>query len=414
MSLLEVNMGPDNFFRQVLPNGMTVVFEKRASPLVAVSVGVNFGSGHEALKFKGLAHYIEHAVFKGTKRRTALQITEEIEKKGGVINAYTDEEITSFWTKIRSKYFDNAMDILSDIVINPTFNKAEMDMERKVVLEEIKMHHDNPKYYVLDKLKEQLFPSPFGISGLGNDKIIKKITKATLTRYHNINYNPSNMVIAIVGNADVDKIWNDSKKMFSKGLVQKQIDKPKIITEGGAFGKIIEKRRGIDQTSFALGFHAPSRSSNLKYAAEIFNTALGVGMSSKLFQEIREKKGLAYDISSWLDNGKDYGYIFVNAGIQKGKTELVKKTILEEIKKFQNWNSKELDEAKEELLGHKEFENERAERVADALVREQMIGDAKVYYQYEEKLKAVTLEDIKKVADIKDYALVSLSPETLQ
>jgi predicted Zn-dependent peptidase len=249
------------------------------------------------------------------------------------------------------------------------------------------------------------------MSPLGNEKIIKKISRVTLSKYHNVHYAPSNMVVSIVGDADVDKIWNTSRKMFSRGQVQKQIANTDLALKPGQFGKVIEARKGIDQTQIALGFHAPSKSDRLRYAAEIFNAALGIGMSSKLFQEVREKKGIAYDISSWLDQGKNFGYCLVAAGILKGKQEIVRKTILDEISKFKSWNSKELDEVKEELLGHRELENERSERVADNLLREQMTGDAKEYYKYEEKIAQVTLEDIKQIADIKNYAFIALVPE---
>jgi predicted Zn-dependent peptidase len=303
------------------------------------------------------------------------------------------------------------MDVISDLMLNPLFNKKDIDMERKVILEEIKMYHDMPKYYVVKKLKELLYEPPFGIPTLGTDKIISKMTRATLAKYHAIEYSPHNIIVSIVGDANVDTIWNDSKKMFAKTNVQEQIVKPFVIAKPGSFGKIVEKRKGIDQVQMALGFHTPSKTDKLRYAAEIFNTALGVGMSSKLHNEVREKKGLAYDINSWLDQGRDFGYCFISAGIIKGKHEMAKKIILEEIKKFENWNSKELEEAKEELIGHREFENEKCDRVSDNLLREQMVGDAKEYYKYTEKISSVTLDEIKKVASIKDFALAALVPD---
>jgi predicted Zn-dependent peptidase len=401
----------NNFFRQVLPTGMTVIFEKRQLPLIAISAAVRFGSGFESDKLKGMAHFIEHSVFKGTKKRKRQQIAEEIEKKGGVINAYTDEEMTNFWVKLRSQHFDTGMDVISDIILNPLFPKKEVDMERKTILEEIKMFHDQPKYYVVQKLREQLFAPPFGLPALGNPKAISKMSRAVLTRYHNIYYAPSNIVISIVGDADVDRIWNNSKKFFAKGQVQKQIVQPVLAATPGNFEKIAEARKGIDQAHIALGFHVPSKSDKLRYAAEIFNSALGAGMSSKLFQEVREKKGLAYDIGSWLDQGKDFGYCFVLAGVPKGKHETVKKIILDEVSNFKNWNSKELDEAKEALIGLRELENERSEKVADNLLREQLIGDAKEYYKYNEKILQASLDDIRQVADIKNYAFIALVPE---
>jgi predicted Zn-dependent peptidase len=401
----------DKFYRQVLPNGLTLIFEKREQPAVSIFATAKFGSGHETLKLKGLAHFIEHAVFKATKTRTTEQITSSIEKVGGELNAFTAEEFTSFYVKLRSKHFDLGMDILGDVMMNPLFAKKDLDMEKKAIIEEIKMYHDNPRYYTLYKLRELLFSQPFGLSPLGTEAVIKKITKASLSKYHAINYNPSNVVISIVGDTNVDRIWNLGKHDFLKKAVQKQIQTSELKPVFGSFGKIVEKRKSIDQAHLCLGFGAPPRISKERYSAELFNTVLGVGMSCRLFQEVREKRGLAYAIHSDLNQGKNFGYFEVYAGTDKKKVNEVKEIILKEISNMKNLEQKDFEQAKEELIGQHQLGDERSEIVARNLLTEELNGNAKEYYSYEDRISEIKLEDVKKLADIKDYASIALIPE---
>jgi len=404
-------MGVDNFYRQVLPNGLTVIFEKRDLPAVTTIASARFGSGYENEKAKGIAHFIEHSVFKRTKTRTQQEIAREIEKKGGEWNAFTAEEETGFWIKIGAEHFETSLSILSDVMLNPTFAKKDLEMERKVILEEIKMYHDNPPLFTWIKLKELLFASPFGLSPLGNPKVIGKMSKATIQKYHNIHYSPSNMVVSVVGKVDVDKIWNLSKHYFAKRQVQRQIERKGLKILPGPFGNFIEGRKNIDQANLAFGFHVPSMSSQERYAAEVMNTILGVGFSSRLLQEIREKRGLAYAVGSRLDQGKDYGYCIIKAGTEKKKVETVKKIILEEIKKLQQLEQRDLEESKEQLIGYYKLESEDSRKVAESLLREEMNGNAKEYYNYPEKIAAVNLEDVRKIAQIKDFGFVAVVPE---
>jgi len=406
-----ISPNADKFYRQVLPNGMTLIFEKRQQPVVSIFAATKFGSGHEAIKLKGLAHYIEHALFKATKTRDAHQISSTIEKVGGELNAFTAEEFTAFWAKLRSKHFDLGLDILGDMMMNPLLAKKDLDMEKKTIIEEIKMYHDNPRHYVLLRIRELLFAKPFGLSPLGTEAIIKKITKQTLTKYHNVNYNPSNIVISIVGDTNVDKIWNLSKHGFFKKQIQKQIQGSEIKPAPGSFDKVIENRKNIDQAHLCLGIPMPSKSSKERYAAEIFNTILGVGMSSRLFQEVREKRGLAYAITSDVEQGKNYGCMIVYSGTDKRKVNEVKELILKEINAMKNLDQKDFEQAKEELIGQHHLSDEKSEKVALHLLDEELNGNAKEYYNYEDRINEVKLEDVRKLADAKDYAFIALIPE---
>jgi len=404
--------GIDRFYRQVLPNGLKVIFEKRDIPLVATMVATQFGSGHEPEGVKGIAHLMEHTVFRGTKNKTGQEIKEAVEHKGGKMNAFTADEVTAYHTKMRSEDFETSMDILSDITLNPSFLKKDMDMEKKIVLQEGKVYHDSPHRHALEKLSEQLYAAPFGSSGIGTPETVKKITRATMNKYHSIYYSPSNMVISIVGKAEVDQIWNLSKKYFMKKQVQRTINrKEKLIIKEGPFGDFVETRKEIDQAHVTLGYYMPTLKSELRYAAEVFNTILGSGFTSKLFQQIREKRGLAYSVYSRLAQEVSYAYGYVYMGTDKDKAPGAKKLALTEIKKMQKIDLREVNQAKERLMGEYAVENEDSEDVALRLLEEELNGDGKEYYRYIDNISKVKLEDVRAVAKIAKIASSSVLPE---
>jgi len=400
----------DNFFRQVLPNGMTIVFEKRTLPLITICVGVKIGAGYEPEKLKGISHYMEHAVFKGTKTRKKEEMMRVIEKVGGVINAYTSEEETVFWIKIPSSKFELGLDILADMVMNPLLDRKDLANEKKVILEEINLYTDNPAAYPQLKVKDMIYEKPFGMFIAGTQETMNRLKKADLLKYHNIHYRPSNMVVSIVGDANVDAIWNLCKKKFKK-QVQEQIQQSPFVANPGAFGEVFEKRKNTSQANLALAFHIPSLSSPQRYAVEIANTILGVGHAGYLNEEIREKRGWAYTVRSSLDIGKNYGYCLIYAGIDKTKVHETKEIILKQIKKLQKITPKELEETKEQLIGNYETDSESCANTAEALLKEQILGDAKNHYNYHENIHRVKLEDVQKVFNPENYGFIALIPE---
>jgi len=402
----------DKFYRQILPNGLKVIFEKRDIPLVVTLAATKFGSGYEPANLKGIAHLMEHTVFRRTKTRTSQELTSTIENEGGKINAFTTEEITGFYAKLRADHFEKGMDIISDITLNPTLNKRDMDMEKKIVLQEGKMFHDSPPQYASIKLFEQLYAAPFGQFAVGNQKTISAITRQTMQKYHSIYYSPSNMVISVVGKAEVDHIWNLSKKHFMKKQVQRQIDKrQKLVINEGSFGNFIEKRKEIDQAHTMLGYYMPGMQHKLRYAAEIFNNILGEGFSSKLFQQIREKRGLSYVVYSRLNQELNFSYGEIYLGTEKAKAEAAKKLALQELKKMQKISAKEVDQAKEKLIGKHALRSESSESVAMELLHEELNGDGKEYYQYTNNISAVTTEQVREVAKIEKIATSMVVPE---
>ncbi|VVB78658.1 Insulinase (Peptidase family M16) [uncultured archaeon] len=393
------------FNRQRLDNGITVLFEKRDIPVVAVSSAVKFGAQYEDFKIKGISHFIEHLVFKGTKNRDVVEIPREIEGKGGIINAFTGEEITCYWNKLPSKYFNLGADISRDLVLNPLFEKEALERERKVILEEIKMYHDNPLSYVMEKIKENLYNSPFNMSVAGTLETVSKLSREKVLELFNSIYSTNNMIFCAVGKTDWEEVLAEANK-FPK--VNKKINSIPITNKNG---EVIEKRKGIDQAHEVIGFHMPKLTDKNRYAAEIFDSILGGGMSSRLFQEVREKRGLCYAIKTNLEQSRDYSYEIIYSGTVKEKVDEVKKIVLKEIKKMSDLKQKDLDEAKETLIGLKQINREKCDSTMIDLLQEELGGNAENYYDYESCINKVKLEEVKKLSDLKGYSFVALLPD---
>lgn len=397
-------MAKPEFYKKKLKNGLTVLFEKRQLPVVMSSVSIKFGSEFEQERLKGVAHFIEHLVFKGTKKRNLREISEEIEKKGGIINAFTSEEVTCFWNKLPNKHLAVGVDIVADLALQPLFEQKALERERKVILEEIKMYHDNPQFYVLNKIKELLYEKPFGLFGAGTFETMSKMTREDVLQTFS-NYSTNNMLLTVVGKASFDDIC-ELARVFPKK--EKKIQEIKPVMKNS---ELIEKRKGLQQSNLVFGYHAPGLQDKARYAAEILNIVLGGGMSSRLFHEIREKRGLAYAIKGVLEQDKNYGYGIIYVGVIKDKVKEVKALILKEIKKMQKLERKDFEEAKEQLIGLRQVESENSEQVMMQLIAEENAGIAEEYYRYEERLKALKLEQVRNLARLKGYSFVALVPE---
>ena len=393
------------FYKEKLDNGLTVLFENRDLPLVSSAVAIKRGFGMESIKEKGISHLIEHLVHQGTKNRNHKEIAHEVEKKGGVINAFTDEEVTAFWNKMPSRHFSTGISIVSDLALNPVFEEEFFEREKRVVLEEIKMRKDNPKYYVLEKLKELLYEKPFGISGTGTLESVRGIDREDLLEYYNQKYKGSEMFLCVVGDTSMSKVKEFGEK-FPKMEGNGEVIEPVKIN-----GSEVESREGIAQANLAIGYHTSTLEEKERYAWDIFNSILGKGMSSRLFEEIREKRGLAYDVRSFLDRGKNYGYGCIYVGTTKDNVKKCKKLALKEIKKLKDLEKADLEEAKEQVIGLREVGSEESVNVMHNLIEEEAAGDAKKFYEYEEKIKEVGLKDVQDLAKLNNYSSIILKPK---
>ncbi|MDP2629068.1 MAG: pitrilysin family protein [Nanoarchaeota archaeon] len=395
-----------NLQKKILKNGMTILFEKRDLPVVSVAFAVRNGGINESEGEKGISHFIEHLLYKGTSTRNAEKIAEEIEKNGGVLNGFTDEEITAYWCKMPSKHIDVALNVLGDMVKNPLFDEKEIEKERKVIFEEIKMRRDIPSAYVFDEIKNYLYEKPFGIPLIGSQETLNSVGRKEIVDKFKRVYQPNNMVLCVVGNTDFDKLVEFAEKNFGEGKGKVPEFEIKLKNETR-----IEKRKGIDQANLILAHHVPvAREKN--YASYVLNCLMAGGMSSRLFKEIREKRNLAYAVKGEADVNKNFAYNLIWVGTTKENVEHVKKIILEEFEKVsKELNEKELKQVKEQLIGNYHISMEDSQTQMINLLLSEIHGNAEDFYEFEKDISAVKLEEVKKLAKIKNYSFFALVPE---
>ncbi len=396
------------FQKRVLNNGLTVLFEKRDVDVTTVMLGVRYGSAYDSVEDKGMAHFIEHLCFKGTDKRNVREIASEVERIGGDLNAFTHEEVTAYHVKLPSRHLDIAMDVIFDIFFNPIFPSADVAKEADVICEEIKMYKDNPMRHTLEKIKENLYEEPFGYSGAGRAEVIKGMTREKLKKEHDRIYVPNNSVLCVVGNNDFEEVVALAEKLSADKSGGKKLEMKDIVLMNVESGEI---RVGIEQANVALGFHFPKASDKNRYVAEVFSAILGEGMSSRLFSEVREKRGLVYGVKTFLDNGNNYGYLIIWAGADPGKVGEVKRVCLEEFFKMKNLTEEELNDAKVQVVGNRKVESEGSSETAVNLVMEEIGGNVEEYYDYEALINKVTLEDVRKLASKVEYSSFSLEPD---
>ncbi|MFH1270124.1 MAG: pitrilysin family protein [Nanoarchaeota archaeon] len=393
--------------KKKLKNGIMVVWEKRDLPLVSLSITNPFGAVYETSDVKGIAHLMEHLVFSGTKTRTHEEISKEIEKKGGILNAFTAQDVTSFLFKLPSEHVFSGLDIISDILNNPTFDKKKFEKEKKVVIEEIRMYHDMPMRFVHDQIEANLYKKPFGEGIAGSEKSVNGLKRDFVADYFAKHYNPENFIVTIVGSADFEKVCNYLEKNFKPR--KNELKLPEIVKWNG---ESVEERKGIDQAHFVLAFHAPLMAEKGYYELAVLDAYLAKGMSSKLFLEIREKRGLAYAVKGSLNTEKNYSYYSIYVGTRKEAIPEVKQLILEGFKDVEKMTPKDLEEAKEMLVGLRKVSSEESSDVMNELMYSEFIGKAEDYYDFEKLIRNVKLGDVKKIAKLVDkgYSTAAIVP----
>ncbi|MBU0957342.1 MAG: insulinase family protein [Nanoarchaeota archaeon] len=393
------------FYKKKLKNGVTVLFEKRNLPIIASSASVNWGAEYESEKVKGISHLMEHLMFKQSKNRSSEELAREIEKRGGVLNAFTDEEVTSYWNKMPSKHWDVGLDIASDLILHPKFDIKDFEKEKKVVIEEIKMYKDSPRSYVLDKIKEMLYKKPFGSSIAGDVNSVAGLELENVKDIFKKNYTSDEMIVCCVGKANFDDICEYVEKSYPTNSRKLQIVEPVKINN-----EVVEKRKGVDQANYVFGFHGVPLSDKKRHIYDVVGGYLWMGMSSRMFQEIREKRGLCYTVNGYLDFAKNFGYGGIYVGTVPEKIKKVQELILKEFKDISKIEKKDVDEVKEQLIGMNKLGQEDSINVMDSLMRLEFNGSAEEHYDFEENIKKVKFEDIKNFK-LKNYSSFALIPE---
>lgn len=399
----------------VLQNGFKTVLVPCEAESVAFGLFIASGSRHETGKTAGISHFIEHMLFKGTPSRRPIDITRAIEGRGGNFNACTGEESTCYYAHMPYEYLNEAMDILFDMYLNATIPDEEFEREKQVVLEEIKMYADEPDAVAMENLQRALFPkNRLGAPVAGSAKSLVPLTSADLRRYIETHYAPSRTVAVVVGRFDEESALKEISRRISqcrrKASGFKNVGKVDFsvspIAETSA-------SRDIQQTQIALGFRTFGINDDRKYAASVLDAVMGKGMSSRLFQEVREKRGLSYDISSRMQFFSDAGMFTVTAGVDPEKEDLAIKTIGREIDKIRSKkvSEAELRRIKEFMLGNFRLSHER---VVSKLF---FYGSTLLSYgrlmttdEQVEAVKSVTSDDVLSVArEIFDSANSSYS-----
>jgi len=387
----------ENFIKKKLKNGMTLLFEKRELPVVSLAFAVKYGGVNESLEEKGIAHFIEHMLFKGTENRTHSQIVEELEGVGGDINGFTDENITAYFAKLPSEHLKKGLDVLSDAVKNPLFDKDELEKERNVIFEEMKMIKDNPIHYSIDQIQNLLYTGSFSERLIGDEKTLNSFNRDKLVNKFREIYKSNNMVLCVVGNAELEDVERFANESFSNSE-NTEVDVPEQ-----KFGRKNESkketRKGIDQTNILFCYHVPFAGEKKSYAARALIAFMAEGMSSRLFEEIREKRNLAYAVKGGSEFGKEFAHSFVYVGTTKENVEKVKEIILEEYKNvFENFSEKELDKIKERLIGNFKISTEDSSHQMIHLLYSEVGSDASDFYDFEKNVSEVSLDEIKEIA----------------
>lgn len=318
----------------------------------SLGIFLKTGSRYETKNIRGIAHFLEHLLFKGSKKYTHKKIKREIEGRGGSLNGFTSQEVTAYYTHFLNKNLKPTLDILVDMVFNPLLRSTDIEKERNVILEEIKMYDDLPLPRASTVLDGMLWPNhPLGEEVIGIAQTVKGINRSDLLTFKDKHYSSLNMIISCCGNIDHlrlrDLLEQRIKKTKARPIKKQASPAPLKGLHVKAEGKALQ------QTYLCMGFRGPSYASDKIFIAQLLHIILGANMSSRLFEEVREKRGLCYDISTEVKKYQDSGALIIHLGLDKSKIEVALRAILKELKKMKDGlvSPKELERAKDYLLG---------------------------------------------------------------
>ncbi|MBY6048135.1 insulinase family protein [Vannielia litorea] len=378
-----------------LGNGMRIVTEAMPG-LASASVGlwINAGGRHERVEQNGIAHFLEHMAFKGTARRSALQIAEEIEDVGGYINAYTGREMTAYYARVLAADVPLALDVIADIVLEPAFDLGEIEVERGVILQEIGQALDTPDDIIFDWLQEAAYPGQaMGRTILGPPERIQAFGRGDLAGFVAEHYGPEHLVLAAAGAVDHDQIVKLAEKAFGHLTPRPMRSEEPARFVGGETREI----RPLEQVHFAMGLESPNYRDPDIYTAQIYASAMGGGMSSRLFQELREKRGLCYSIYAQAGAYGDTGLMTIYAGTSGEDIAGLSEVVIDELRRAgDDLSHAELERARNQLkaglLMGLEGPSSRAERNARMVtIWDRVPATAETV----EKIDAVTLDDLR-------------------
>ncbi|MBL7070973.1 MAG: insulinase family protein [Candidatus Omnitrophica bacterium] len=324
---------------------------------VALGIWIATGGRYENTRNRGISHFLEHLLFKGTKKRTTSQIKNTIEGIGGSLNAFTSEEVTCYLAKVLGRHLKLGVDVLGDMVLNAKIDLKDIEKERFVILEEIKMYKDQPDQYANDLMGELMWPKQaMGIPLVGTIDTVNSVTRRDILAYRNRTYSPSSITVVACGDVDWNVLVDSCASLFSGRKTGKANNYNKMkVDQRSPKVKLLNK--DTEQTHIVIGFHGFSRNNPLRYAMDLLNVALGANMSSRLFHELREKRGLAYAIGSHVHYYADGGAALIEAGVDNRKVAKAVDLMMKEVSRIKEdpITRKEFERAKEYYLGHLMF-----------------------------------------------------------
>ncbi len=390
-----------NIRREVLPNGLTVITEEMKH-IRSISIGIwmKTGSRDEDLPWNGISHFIEHMVFKGTKHRSAEQIARQVDSIGGNMDAFTAKECISFSIKVLDEHLPIALDVLSDLVLNPVFDPQDISRERGVILEEIKMDEDNPDYLVHEIFTQNFWKDhPLGRPILGTRDTVKRFDRTPVLDFYSQRFSPGNMIITAAGYLNHERFVElvaqrfQNMKPVSNGFHSAE---PRIVPK-----IVLRNKKSLEQVQICVGVPSYPITHAKRHSSYILNTLLGGGMSSRLFQNIRERQGLAYAIYSDLNPYRDTGCLSIYAGTSRESAAKVVESIVCEFRKLKTEivPEDELRRSKDQLKGSLMLSLESSNARMANLARQEMYFDR--FYDLDEligKIEAVTAEELQELA----------------
>ncbi len=395
-------MKKNGFKKIVFKNGLRLLLVAQESLAASVLILVEAGSEYETKKINGLSHFLEHMMFKGTKKRPQVgAIAEELAGLGAQSNAFTGQEYTGYWAKVESHKLPKILDIVSDMYLNPLFNPAEIEKERGVVIEELNMRADTPTIKIQDLLPKLLYgDQPTGFNLGGDKRNIRKLAKDDFLKYRDVHYVPQKTVVVIAGSFKEREIVRQVHDYFDGLARRKSAVKSKTRERQKKPGLLTDFKES-DQSHIMFGIRAFNIFDKRRYILQVLADVLGGGMSSRLFKKVREELGAAYYVSASADFYLDHGYLAVAAGVDHQKIERVIKAILEELRRLKEVlvPEKELQKSKDHLVGNIILNLETSDELA-GFYGEQEILTAKVVppTRLIEKLRSVSAEEIQAVA----------------
>lgn len=391
-----------NIRREVLPNGLTVITEQMQHiRSISIGIWVKTGSRDEDLQWNGISHFVEHMVFKGTKHRSAEDIARQVDSIGGNMDAFTAKECVCFNVKVLDEHFPIAMDVLSDLVLNPVFDSQDITRERGVILEEIKMDEDSPDYLVHEIFTQNFWKDhPLGKPILGTKDTVKRFERDPVLGFYGQRFGPGNLIISAAGNLNHEHFIELVNKHFQHMKPVKNgfhSPRPTIVPR-----VIMRNKKALEQVQICVGVPSHPIAHENRHASYILNTLLGGGMSSRLFQNIRERQGLAYAIYSDLNPYRDTGCLSVYAGTSRESASKVVQCIISEFHKLkaEPVPDEELRRSKDQLKGSLMLSLESSTSRMSNLARQEMYFDR--FYSMDElleKIEAVTAEQLQELAN---------------